>query len=80
MVNGGGYIYKYPVTTAGCNITDPMLYANKNTPVYDPASYDPYEHYRLVMSVIELYAVKCCDNKPLSVYDSMAKHIKLAAV
>lgn len=42
------YAYKYPVTTAGCNMTDPALYANISSPVYDPATYRPQDHYRFV--------------------------------
>ena len=42
------YVYKYPVTTAGCNITDSDLLANLTSPVYDPATWDPQSHFRYV--------------------------------
>ena len=41
-----GYVYKYPVTTTGCNITDSDLMANLTSPVYDPATWDPQSHFR----------------------------------
>ena len=42
------YVYKYPVTTAGCNITDSDLMANLTSAVYDPATWDPHSHFRFV--------------------------------
>jgi len=40
------YVYSYPVTTAGCNITDENLLANISSPVYDPSTWNPQSHYR----------------------------------
>ena len=42
------YIYKYPTTTVGCNITDINILSNLSSPVYDPTTWDPQSHYRLV--------------------------------
>ena len=40
------YVYKYPATTVGCNITDINLLSNLSSPVYDPTTWDPQSHYR----------------------------------
>ncbi|KAF6026660.1 hypothetical protein EB796_015029 [Bugula neritina] len=40
------YVYSYPVTTAGCNITDENLLADISSPVYDPSTWNPQSHYR----------------------------------
>ena len=40
------YVYHYPVTTAGCNITDASLFVNISTPVFDPSTWNPKAHYR----------------------------------
>ena len=45
LINGP-YVYKYPTTTVGCNITDVSLLANLSSPVYDPSTWDPQAHYR----------------------------------
>lgn len=42
----GPYVYHYPVTTAGCNITNITELANISSPVYDPATWNPKAHYR----------------------------------
>ena len=42
------YVYAYPVTTAGCNITDISQLANISEPIYDPATWNPQAHYRSV--------------------------------
>ena len=55
LLNRSGYAYKYPVTTEGCNVTDPALYANISAPVYDPATYRPQDHYRFVANLANDY-------------------------
>lgn len=40
------FIYEYPVTTAGCNITESVLLSNLTSPIYDPSTWDPQSHFR----------------------------------
>jgi len=40
------YVYEYPVSTEGCNITDADALSNLTSPVYDPSSWDIKSHYR----------------------------------
>jgi len=46
------YVYSYPVTTAGCNITDENLLANISSPVYDPSTWNPQSHYRYNIYIV----------------------------
>jgi len=40
------FIYRYPVSTAGCNVTNVNLLTNLTSPVYDPSTWNPQSHYR----------------------------------
>jgi len=42
------YIYQYPTSIAGCNITSPAELANLTGPVYDPNTWQPHAHYRYI--------------------------------
>ena len=48
------YVYNYPVSVSGCNITDSTALANLTSPVYDPSTWDPRSHYRFVDNVMSL--------------------------
>jgi len=48
------YVYSYPVTTAGCNITDENLLGNISSPVYDPSTWNPQSHYRYFLIVMTI--------------------------
>lgn len=42
------FVYQYPVTTAGCNVTDISQIPDSSFPYYDPSTWDPQSHYRSV--------------------------------
>lgn len=40
------YVYQYPVTVSGCNVTNIHEMSNITSPIYDPSTWDPQSHYR----------------------------------
>lgn len=45
-LNNLPYVYRYPVSTNGCNATDSSMLSNLTLPVYDPDTWDPKSYYR----------------------------------
>ena len=48
------YVYNYPISVSGCNMTDRTELTNLKSPVYDPSTWDPHSHYRFVDNVMSL--------------------------